>query len=94
MGESAAKKLIKLMLTGTRHLPSMSLMLTPIYATWALESGEADPWVRLIPSPCCGSLILSLCPLRRPQGSPRSAASGGRVHGVSRTSDAGNLESH
>lgn len=32
----------------------MSLMLTPIYQTWALSLGKADPWVRLIPSPCCG----------------------------------------
>lgn len=50
----------------------MSLMLTPIYQTWALSLGEADPWVRLIPSPCCGAPFSACVPLGRPQGSPRS----------------------
>lgn len=59
------------------------------------ESGGGRPVGQADSEPVLQMRSFSACvPLRRPQGSPRSTASGRRVHGVSRTSDAGNLESH
>lgn len=71
----------------------MSLMLTPIYQAVGTEPGGGRPVGQADSEPVVWVRSFSACvPLGRPQGSPRSAASGKSARCL-RTSDAGNLES-